>query len=212
MILKIWSLNSETGRRRRRRRMRRRRRRRFVVPRPGTTLSHLVKIAVQAALIYGVHYHVKYRYIYIDIVCPKIDIEYENFGYRTCSVTIQSEKNYAKKHNLVNMIRKQLLKLEELRKTNSEHSEHKKRQIVEMVRDEASEKLKEMVKVDLQIQKLLFPKNFVAKVELFTEPLEGSRAAAVDEGHSKSKVNEHRLKIEYDHHDNIFSRGPSKES
>jgi hypothetical protein len=32
--------NSETGRRRRRRR----RRRRFVAPRPGTTLSHLVKI------------------------------------------------------------------------------------------------------------------------------------------------------------------------
>jgi hypothetical protein len=31
---------SETGRRRRRRR----RRRRFVVPRPGTTLSHLVKM------------------------------------------------------------------------------------------------------------------------------------------------------------------------
>jgi hypothetical protein len=31
--------NSETGRRRRRRR----RRRRFVAPRPGTTLSHLVK-------------------------------------------------------------------------------------------------------------------------------------------------------------------------
>jgi hypothetical protein len=35
--------NSETGRRRRRRRSRRRRRRRFVVPRPGTTLLHLVK-------------------------------------------------------------------------------------------------------------------------------------------------------------------------
>jgi hypothetical protein len=34
--------NSETGRRRRRRR--RKRRRRFVVPRPGTTFSHLVKI------------------------------------------------------------------------------------------------------------------------------------------------------------------------
>jgi hypothetical protein len=33
--------NSETGRRRRR--SRRRRRRRFVAPRPGTTLSHLVK-------------------------------------------------------------------------------------------------------------------------------------------------------------------------
>jgi hypothetical protein len=32
--------NSETGRRRRRRR----RRRRFVAPRPGTTLSHLVKM------------------------------------------------------------------------------------------------------------------------------------------------------------------------
>jgi hypothetical protein len=35
--------HSETGRRRRRSR-RRRRRRRFVVPRPGTTLLHLVKI------------------------------------------------------------------------------------------------------------------------------------------------------------------------
>jgi hypothetical protein len=39
--------NSETSemgrRRRRRRRIRRRRRRRFAVPRPGTTLSHLVK-------------------------------------------------------------------------------------------------------------------------------------------------------------------------
>jgi hypothetical protein len=35
LVLK--DLNSETGRRRRRRR-------RFVVPRPGTTLSHLVKI------------------------------------------------------------------------------------------------------------------------------------------------------------------------
>jgi hypothetical protein len=34
------SKNYETGRRRRRRR----RRRRFVAPRPGTTLSHLVKI------------------------------------------------------------------------------------------------------------------------------------------------------------------------
>jgi hypothetical protein len=33
------STNSQTGRRRRRRR----RRRRFVAPRPGTTLSHLVK-------------------------------------------------------------------------------------------------------------------------------------------------------------------------
>jgi hypothetical protein len=37
---------SETGRRRRRRRRRRTRRRRFVVPRPGTTLSHLVKSAM----------------------------------------------------------------------------------------------------------------------------------------------------------------------
>jgi hypothetical protein len=37
--------NSETGRRRRKRmKKRRRRRRRFVAPRPGTTLSHLVKI------------------------------------------------------------------------------------------------------------------------------------------------------------------------
>jgi hypothetical protein len=49
MILKIgYDLkkkyqNSEMGRRRRRR-IRIRRRRRFVVPRPGTTLSHLVKI------------------------------------------------------------------------------------------------------------------------------------------------------------------------
>jgi hypothetical protein len=34
--------NSETGRRRRRRR-----RRRFVAPRPGTTLSHLVKIGYE---------------------------------------------------------------------------------------------------------------------------------------------------------------------
>jgi hypothetical protein len=37
------SKNSETGRRRRKRR--RRRRRRFVVPSPGTTLSHLVKMS-----------------------------------------------------------------------------------------------------------------------------------------------------------------------
>jgi hypothetical protein len=36
------SKNSKTGRTRRRRR--RRRRRRFVAPRPGTTLSHLVKM------------------------------------------------------------------------------------------------------------------------------------------------------------------------
>jgi hypothetical protein len=36
--------NSETSRRRRRHSRRRRRRRGFVVPRPGTTLSHLVKI------------------------------------------------------------------------------------------------------------------------------------------------------------------------
>jgi hypothetical protein len=53
MILKIECFlkeyqNSETGRwrrrRRRRRRRTRRRRRRFVFPRPGTTLSHLVKM------------------------------------------------------------------------------------------------------------------------------------------------------------------------
>jgi hypothetical protein len=46
MILKIGYdfEHSETGRRRRRSRRRRRRRRRFVVPRPGTTLLHLVKI------------------------------------------------------------------------------------------------------------------------------------------------------------------------
>jgi hypothetical protein len=37
------SETSEMGRRRRRRRRIRRRRRRFAVPRPGTTLSHLVK-------------------------------------------------------------------------------------------------------------------------------------------------------------------------
>jgi hypothetical protein len=40
--LALKDLSSETGRRKRRRR--RRRRRRFVVPRPGTTLSHLAKI------------------------------------------------------------------------------------------------------------------------------------------------------------------------
>jgi hypothetical protein len=52
-LAKSWqkvSKNSETGRRRRRRKRRRRRRRRLVAPRPGTTLSHLVKITMNQTL------------------------------------------------------------------------------------------------------------------------------------------------------------------
>jgi hypothetical protein len=52
LLSKLVIKNSETGRRRKRRRRRRRRRRIFVAPRPGTTLSHLVKsIAQKKALL-----------------------------------------------------------------------------------------------------------------------------------------------------------------
>ena len=42
---------------------------------------------------HGVYYYVKYRYIDIDIFPPNIDIdiEYGNFGYRTCLVHQQLE-------------------------------------------------------------------------------------------------------------------------
>jgi hypothetical protein len=49
-----WTDNFQTGRRKRRRR----RRRRFVVPRQGTTLSHLVKMTYQT-----IYMHISKKYI-----------------------------------------------------------------------------------------------------------------------------------------------------
>ena len=67
--------------------------------------------------------------------------------------------------------RKQIQKLAEVRKSSSAHSEHKKRQIIEMVRDDTEVKLEEMVRVDAQIQRMFFPRGLVRRAEVFTGPL-----------------------------------------
>ena len=66
--------------------------------------------------------------------------------------------------------RKQIRKLAEVRKSSSAHSEHKKRQIIEMVRDETEDKLREMALADEEITGLLFPRG-AAAVQLYTGPL-----------------------------------------
>ena len=58
-----------------------------------------------------------------------------------------------------------------MRKSSSAHSEHKKRQIIEMVRDETEEKLREMARADAEITELLFPRGIVQRAELYTDPL-----------------------------------------
>ena len=70
--------------------------------------------------------------------------------------------------------RKQIRKLAEVRKSSSAHSEHKKRQIIEMVRDETEDKLREMDLADEEITGLLFPGGAAAaaqRAQLYTGPL-----------------------------------------
>ena len=61
-----------------------------------------------------------------------------------------------------------------MRKSSSAHSEHKKRQIIEMVRDETEDKLREMALADEEIIGLLFPRGAAAaaqRAQLYTGPL-----------------------------------------
>ena len=59
-----------------------------------------------------------------------------------------------------------------MRKSSSAHSEHKKRQIIEMVRDETEDKLREMARADAEITGMLFPRGHIAqRAQLYTDPL-----------------------------------------
>ena len=74
---------------------------------------------------------------------------------------------------VIHTYRKQIRKLAEVRKSSSAHSEHKKRQIIEMVRDETENKLREMAVADEEITGLLFPRGAAAaqRAQLYTGPL-----------------------------------------
>ena len=87
----------------------------------------------------------------------------------------ESHKNVAKEesnlHTSIADTRKQLQKLDELRKSSSAQFESKKRQIIEMAREDVYEDLLLLVDQDYTIQRALKHPSEVRKVDLYLEPL-----------------------------------------
>ena len=103
--------------------------------------------------------------------------------------------------------RKQLQKLDELRKSNTQHSETKKRQIIEMVRDDVGSKIKGMVETDWKLQQMLLPADLANKVELYTEPLKSKSQQTYGSSKVHKNINLLDMSCDYVLIDRVFPEG-----
>ena len=102
-----------------------------------------------------------------------------------------SHKNVAKEecqlHAGIADIRKQLHKLEEQRKSSAAQYESKKRQIIEMVREDVYEDLLLLLDQDYALQKALKDPKDVRKIELYLDPLFSSASSSSVSNPSSTK-------------------------